>query len=90
MPSAEATLTQTFVTRYRTAMGTFLTAWEALQGLRTEYDALNIGGILSAGDLSGTNVDIQVSHFTLAVGSIGTLNSSFLTGHNTNCYKIKV
>jgi uncharacterized membrane protein len=77
-----------FISRYRAAITAFITALQALNTLQAQYGALDLGNVLVDADFTGNNSGITKAAFVAAVGSAGTMDTTFLQGHNTNMYKV--
>lgn len=78
-----------FITRYRQASTSWLSALNSLLALKDQYDSLDYGNTLQDSDFAG-NSDITKADLVAAVGSVDALNALFGQGHDTNLYKLKL
>lgn len=80
-----------FISLYRMHISKFLEAWNELESLKKEYDALDYSTTLDQEtDFVGENAEITKADFVAAVGSIATIGAT-ITGdfHHTNLYKVR-
>lgn len=78
-----------FVSRYRLAVTSWLTAMEDLEALRQQYDSLDYGNALPPEAFEGSNSDITKEQLVAAVGSIEAIDGFTQAGHYTNLYHLK-
>lgn len=79
-----------WITKYRQATTAWLNALDMLLALKGQYTALDYGNSLTEGDFAGANEDILKADIVAGVSSIEAINVTFLSGHNTNLYKLIV
>lgn len=78
-----------FISRYRAAVTSWLTALEDLNAFREQWDSLDYSNTLPDSAFDGANTDITKADMTAAVASVEALNTTFESGHNSNLYKLK-
>ena len=83
-PSSKANL----ISRYRAVSRQLLDVMALEQGLKTEYDALGFGDIITDADFTGANEGVTKTQFTSAVASFATIRATYATGHVTNLAKV--
>lgn len=77
-----------WVSRYRQANTAWISAMNALLALKAQYVSLDYGNTLPPEAFEGANADISLPDIVAAVGSVDSINTFFLTGHNSNMYRI--
>lgn len=77
-----------WITRYRGATTSWLSALNQLLALRQQYDALDYGATLTPEDFAPPNDDITLAQLTAAVSSVEAIDGFVHTGHATNLYAL--
>jgi hypothetical protein len=78
-----------FIADTRGQVGVLLQAMQTLNGLRQEYDALNLGSILVDADFVGDNAGITAAQLVAAYSSVAAIQSLLASGHNTNLNTVR-
>lgn len=77
-----------WISRERQAVTAWISALNALLALKTQYTSLDYGNTLPPEAFEGANADISLPDIVAVVGSVDAINTFFLTGHNSNFYKV--
>lgn len=77
-----------FVLKFKTQVSALLTAYEACQDLRIQYDALAYSGALLDGAFTGENNHLDNTVVGNAFTSLDAIKTLMGQGHATNLYKV--
>jgi hypothetical protein len=70
---------------------TLIETVDALNALRSEYDALDYGNTLTDDDFAGANEDVTIAEIQAVIGTtLDALNALLQAGHGTNLMTIRV
>ena len=78
-----------FVSRTIEAADQFMTAYEELQEIRTEYDALDYGNTLTAPAFEGDNQHVDLANVVAVITTQAALEGLLAAGHRTNLMKVR-
>jgi len=78
-----------FISKVRTWAGDYVALDDRGNALKAEYDSLDLGNVLVDGDFIGSNSGYTKAQLVSAISSMGTLHTSYASGHNTNFQKLK-
>lgn len=85
--------TTTWIDRLRDDVTAFLTAFEELQGLSSQYVYLNYASTLTADDVTppgyDINNDITVQDVLDAVATLSALKAAMDSGHGAKLYRLR-
>jgi hypothetical protein len=70
---------------------TLIETVDALNALRSEYDALDYGNTMTDDDFAGANEDVTIAEIQAVIGTtLDALNALLQAGHGTNLMTIRV
>lgn len=78
-----------FVSRTIEAVDQFMQAYEELQEVRSEYDALDYGNTLTAAAFAGENQHVDLADVAAVIVSQVAIETVLATGHRTNLLKVR-
>lgn len=78
-----------FVSRTIEAVDQFMIAYEELQEIRTEYDALDYGNTLTAAAFAGENQHVDLVDLVAVITSQAAIETTLAAGHRTNLLKVR-
>lgn len=77
------------ITRVRACARKLVDAVEELDNLRSEWDALDLGNVLTDEHFIGENEGLTTAQIASVYTTHGAFKSLFAHGHATNLYKVK-
>lgn len=78
-----------YVSRLIEATDIFMNAYERLQDLRAEYDALDYGNRLATAGFVGENEHVELADVVALINSQTAIETTLAAGHRTNMLKMK-
>ena len=78
-----------FVSRTIEAVDSFMQAYEELQEIRTEYDALDYGNTLTAAAFAGENQHVDLVDVVAVITSQTNIETTMAAGNRTNFLKVR-
>lgn len=79
------------ITRIRAAATALAEAIEELQAVKKEWDYLDLGNVIVAGDFTDRHEGLTVTDLANVVGTtLAAIDALLVAGHGTNLYTIKL
>jgi len=79
---------EAFVVELQQSAAVFLAAVHRLRAIQTQYNALDLGSIITDADMPAES-GLTAADVIAAMSSIAAVEALLVQGHNTNLYKLK-
>ncbi len=78
-----------FTSRLIEVTDNFMQAYEELEEVRSEYDALDYGNTLTAAAFAGENQHVDLADVVAVMVSQAAIETTLAAGHRTNLLKVR-